>query len=100
MGVGLFTALRPRLRRLRHAAADSESVGAVVCRFHCETAGIAGSRGGRGGGRRDSGAAMTGGRTAIDDRVLLADIGGTNARFALMDRGEIGPVEHLKVADF
>ncbi len=41
--------------------------------------------------------------TAADsnnDRVLLADIGGTNARFALMDRGEIGPVEHLKVADF
>jgi glucokinase len=42
---------------------------------------------------------MTGGQTA-NDRVLLADIGGTNARFALMDRGEIGPVEHLKVADF
>ena len=32
--------------------------------------------------------------------MYLADIGGTNARFALMDRGEIGPVEHLKVADF
>jgi glucokinase len=43
---------------------------------------------------------MTGGWTATNDRVLLADIGGTNARFALMDRGEIGPVEHLKVADF
>ena len=43
---------------------------------------------------------MTGGPTATNDRVLLADIGGTNARFALMDRGEIGPVEHLKVADF
>ena len=43
---------------------------------------------------------MTGGRTATNDWVLLADIGGTNARFALMDRGEIGPVEHLKVADF
>jgi glucokinase len=34
------------------------------------------------------------------DRVLLADIGGTNARFALMQRGEIGPIEHMKVADF
>jgi len=34
------------------------------------------------------------------DRVLLADIGGTNARFALMERGEIGPPEHLRVADF
>jgi glucokinase len=36
----------------------------------------------------------------MTDRVLLADIGGTNARFALMDRGVIGLVEHLKVADF
>jgi glucokinase len=33
------------------------------------------------------------------DRVLLADIGGTNARFALLTGGEIGPVEHTKVAD-
>jgi glucokinase len=33
------------------------------------------------------------------DRVLLADIGGTNARFALLDSGEIGPVEHTRVAD-
>jgi glucokinase len=40
--------------------------------------------------------------TAADggDRILLADIGGTNARFALMQRGEIGPIEHMKVADF
>ena len=43
---------------------------------------------------------MTSGRTATSDRVLLADIGGTNARFALMERGEIGPIEHLKVADY
>jgi glucokinase len=43
---------------------------------------------------------MTIGRTAKNDRVLLADIGGTNARFALMDGGEIGLVEHLRVADF
>lgn len=34
------------------------------------------------------------------DLVLLADIGGTNVRFALMDHGEIGPIEHMKVADF
>lgn len=33
-------------------------------------------------------------------RVLLADIGGTNARFALMDGGTIGTIEHLHVADF
>ena len=35
-----------------------------------------------------------------DDCVLLADIGGTNARFALMNDGEIGAIGHLKVADF
>jgi glucokinase len=32
--------------------------------------------------------------------VLLADIGGTNSRFALMEDGEIGPVSYAKVADF
>jgi glucokinase len=36
----------------------------------------------------------------MSDRILLADIGGTNARFALMERGEVGPPEHLRVADF
>jgi glucokinase len=36
----------------------------------------------------------------MSDRVLLADIGGTNARFALMDDGVIGPIEHLRVAEF
>jgi glucokinase len=34
------------------------------------------------------------------DRVLLADIGGTNARFAILDRGRIGPIEHAKVSDY
>lgn len=34
------------------------------------------------------------------ERILLADIGGTNARLALMQAGEIGAIEHLKVADF
>lgn len=34
------------------------------------------------------------------DRTLLADIGGTNARFALLDRGVIGPIEHVKVSDY
>lgn len=41
---------------------------------------------------------MSSGRT--ESRTLLADIGGTNARFALIDGGEVGPVEHVKVADF
>jgi len=43
---------------------------------------------------------MNNGRTSNTDRVLLADIGGTNARFALMDDSGIGAIEHLKVADF
>ncbi len=33
------------------------------------------------------------------DRVLLADIGGTNARFALLNRGVIGPIERIKVEE-
>ena len=32
-------------------------------------------------------------------RALLADIGGTNARFALLEGGQIGPVEHTRVVD-
>lgn len=42
---------------------------------------------------------MSGG-TASTDQVLLADIGGTNARFALASGEAIGPVEHAKAADF
>lgn len=38
---------------------------------------------------------MTGRRGA----VLLADIGGTNARFALMHNGVVGPITQIKVAD-
>lgn len=32
------------------------------------------------------------------DPILLGDIGGTNARFAILNRGMIGPIEHFKVA--
>jgi glucokinase len=32
------------------------------------------------------------------DSILLGDIGGTNARFAILTRGMIGPVERIKVA--
>ena len=39
-------------------------------------------------------------RPTRSDRILLADIGGTNARFSLTERGEIGPIEHSRVADF
>lgn len=31
---------------------------------------------------------------------MLADIGGTNARFALVEDGAVGPVTYVKVADF
>jgi glucokinase len=33
-----------------------------------------------------------------DKRVLLADIGGTNARFAVLDGAELGPVAHIPAA--
>ena len=33
-------------------------------------------------------------------RVLLADIGGTNARFALLARGSVGMVAHMAVRDY
>jgi glucokinase len=36
----------------------------------------------------------------MTERILLADIGGTNARFALMEHGDIEPPQHLRVADF
>ena len=38
--------------------------------------------------------------TAIGAAILLGDIGGTNARFALLSGGEIGPVSTLPVAGF
>jgi glucokinase len=40
---------------------------------------------------------MSSGRTK---KALLADIGGTNARFALMENGEIGAVAYARAADF
>lgn len=43
---------------------------------------------------------MSNGHISKRDCVLLADIGGTNARFALMNGREIGVIDHLKVADF
>ena len=43
---------------------------------------------------------MSNGQVSKTDCVLLADIGGTNSRFALMNGGEIGTIDHLKVADF
>lgn len=33
------------------------------------------------------------------DSILLGDIGGTNARFAILNRGTIGPIEYIRVAE-
>jgi glucokinase len=41
--------------------------------------------------------------TAMSDpaeRVLLADVGGTNARFAVLTDGAVGPIAHMAVADY
>ena len=43
---------------------------------------------------------MNASRSVKSECVLLADIGGTNARFSLAQGGETGPIEHLRVADF
>ena len=40
---------------------------------------------------------MTIGKTG---QILLADIGGTNARFALSQGDQTGPIDYVKVADF
>ena len=34
------------------------------------------------------------------DGVVLADVGGTNVRFAVLKDGKLGPVEHMAVADY
>ncbi len=44
--------------------------------------------------------AMRDDHTSKEHSVLLADIGGTNARLALMTNREIGAIDHLKVADY
>ncbi|MGA8919729.1 MAG: glucokinase [Pseudolabrys sp.] len=33
-------------------------------------------------------------------RVVLADVGGTNVRFAVLETGVLGPVDHMAVADY
>lgn len=43
---------------------------------------------------------MNNGRISESDCVLLADIGGTNARFALLNGRKIEAIDHLKVVDF
>jgi len=33
------------------------------------------------------------------ESILLADVGGTNVRFAVLERGKLGPIAHMAVAD-
>ena len=36
----------------------------------------------------------------MTERILLGDVGGTNARFAVLSGGAIGPIDHLRVSDY
>jgi len=36
----------------------------------------------------------------MTERILLGDVGGTNARFAMLSDGALGPIEHLAVARY
>ncbi|MBR0702017.1 glucokinase [Bradyrhizobium diazoefficiens] len=38
--------------------------------------------------------------TSSTTAILLADIGGTNARFALLADGKLGPIAHMSVGDY
>src|SRR5689334_12508965 len=71
-------------------ALHSQGIGAVVCAHDRGAPGTT-IRPSRSTGRKAKG---------MSDRVLLGDIGGTNARFALLDGGVIRDITHLKVADF
>lgn len=35
----------------------------------------------------------------MTERILLGDVGGTNARFAVLSDGALGPIDHLRVAE-
>src|SRR5450631_1170941 len=64
--------------RLRHATADSEGLGALVCRLDP-------------GGSRPA-------RTVTN--CLLADVGGTWARFAVLSESKLGPIHTLGVGAY
>src|SRR3972149_6450457 len=85
MGIRLQRTVRHNLRRLSDPAAHSEGVVSLVPRS---------DQGGAGS------PAMT---DAFEhDRVghvVLADVGGTNVRFALLMGGVLDPIEHLAVRD-
>ena len=39
-------------------------------------------------------------RQVMTERILLGDVGGTNARFAVLSDGALGPIDHLRVAEY
>src|SRR5512146_2175116 len=83
MGAGIHQPFRPDLCRLSVAAAHSQSIVPLV-------------RGPDQGGT----AAMKAASTRSPGKVLLADIGGTNARFAVLAGGTVDMVAHMAVRDY
>ena len=77
-GAPVMRPVRPRLCRLRHATADSQGLGALVCRL-------------------DPGGAI---RPVSMTSCLLADVGGTWARFALLSGSKLGPIHALAVGAY
>src|SRR5207245_7820703 len=72
------------LRRLSVAAAYSEIIVPLVCGFD-----------------QDGTTAMSAASSEPTiQQVLLADIGGTNARFALLAGGTVGTIVHMAVSDY
>src|SRR5260370_1308978 len=78
VGCRLRDPVRACLCRLRHATADSEGLGALVCRL-------------------DPGESLPA-RTVTN--WLLADVGGTWARFAVLSESKLGPIHTLGVGAY
>src|ERR1700690_4050836 len=84
MGVGIQQSVRSGLRRLSLAPAYSEIIVPLVC-----------------GSDQDGTTPMNAASSGPTIRkLLLADIGGTNARFALLAGGTVGTIAHMAVSDY
>src|SRR5271169_1869240 len=85
MGLRLRRAIWANLYRLSVPAAHPKSVVSLV------------SRSDQGGAR--AARAMTDASVRNAERVVLADVGGTNVRFAVLTGNAPGPIEHMAVSD-
>src|SRR5664279_4348787 len=85
MGLRLRRTIWTHIYRLPDAAAHSESVVPLVCRSDQ--------------GRTGSPAVTDESKHDRVGNVVLADVGGTNVRFALLTGGGLGPIEHMAVRD-